>query len=70
MPRKLWRLVYPGSPGSMFTTERAAYDAVDRLRNAWVAGGSTGSLTVQVDDCDGHGWWTWEHIDFATEEAA
>jgi hypothetical protein len=69
--RKRWRLVYPGSPeADTFTSKELRDEFVEALRSAWAAGapGSTGSLTVQVDE--GQGWQTYEHINFATEEAA
>ena len=55
--RKKWRIVYPGSPDiAAFTSERKAYEFVEGLRAAWVAGGPTGSLMVQVDEGTGYGW--------------
>jgi hypothetical protein len=66
--RKRWRLVYPGSPDSdTFPSEAKAYEFVESLRIAWVAGapGSTAALTVQVDE--GAGWQPVDHIDFAAE---
>lgn len=70
MARKKWRIVYPGcSDVDMFPSEPKAYEFVEALRNAWVAGanGATGTLTVQVDELAGHGWQPYEHIDFAEE---
>ncbi len=69
--RKRWRVVYVGSTNPAgFKSERLAYDLVEALRTAWAesAAHSIGSLTVQVDE--GFGWQDYEHIDFATEEAA
>lgn len=68
MAAKKWRLVYPGAPEvDEFRSERKAYEFVDSLRTAWVAGGPTGALTVQIDE--GFGWQPYEHINFAEEAA-
>ncbi len=70
MSRKKWRVVYPGSTDvDVLTSEKATYEFVNALRDAWAGGapGCTGSLTVQVDERQGHGWETYEHINFAEE---
>jgi hypothetical protein len=68
MARRKWRIVYPGSSEvDQLTSERATYDFIDELRSAWAAGEADGGkLTVQVDE--GHGWETYEHINFAEEQ--
>jgi hypothetical protein len=64
--RKKWRVVYPGAPEvDEFPSEVKAYVWVENLRTAWVAGGPTSALTVQVDE--GFGWTPYEHINFAEE---
>lgn len=71
MAGRKWRLSYPGADDDIwFTSERSTYAFVDTLRSSWAAGapGSTGSLTVQVDE--GFGWQPYEHIDFAEEARA
>lgn len=66
MARKKWRTVYPGSTETdTFPSQTKAYDFVDALRSQWAAGGTTGALTVQVDE--GSGWEPYEHINFAKE---
>ncbi len=66
--RKRWRCVYPGSREvDEFATESKTYDRVAEMRDAWVAGGPTGSITVQVDEGLGAGWQPHEHINFAEE---
>lgn len=68
MARKKWRTVYAGSTEiDEFPSEVKAYVWVENLRSAWLSGGATGSLTVQVDEGLGLGWQPYEHIDFAGE---
>ncbi len=70
MARRKWRVIRPGGGDeNTFPSERWAYDFVDILRRNWAEGQphSTGALTVQVDEGLGHGWETFEHIDFAEE---
>lgn len=63
-----WRVVYPGSTDiDQFPSEVEAYVWVENLRSAWLSGGPTGSLTVQVDEGFGLGWQPSEHINFAEE---
>jgi hypothetical protein len=68
VPRKKWRIVYPGSPEvDTLPSEARVYEFVDAMRSSWAAGApdSAGSLTVQVDE--GFGWTPYEHINFAEE---
>lgn len=69
--RKLWLTTSSAAdpfPIRRWASQAAAYEYVTGTRAQWRAGLSAVSrITVWVDERDGHGWRTFEALDFAAE---